>query len=156
MSTRLGLALGFALASVLGAWWLAASRLAIGVGSDAGLVSVQVLFALALLRSMLVALAGPRAAAVGGYVAGLRVCLPVVTVAWPLVAVAWLASFVPLSRALLVELALLGATAAVPFAGRALARIVKQGPLLESLASVVGVLLALAAAWAVGAALPAG
>ena len=78
------MALGLAVAAVLAAWWLASTRLAILAGLGADLTSAQLLFAAGLLRAMLVAVAGPRAAAVGGYVAGLRVCLPIVAVAWAL------------------------------------------------------------------------
>jgi hypothetical protein len=100
-----------------------------------------------LLRAMLVATAGPRAAAVGGYVAGLRVCLPIVAVAWPLVALASLASTQELMRVLLVEAGLTGFAAAAPFLGRLPARLMKQGPGLESLAAAVGVLLAVLVWW---------
>ena len=150
MSTRLGMALGLAVAAVLAAWWLASTRLAILAGLGAELTSAQLLFAAWLLRAMLVAVAGPRAAAVGGYVAGLRVCLPIVAVAWPLVALAWLASSQELTQALAAEAGLLGFAAAVPLAGRGLARLVKQGPALESLAAAAGVLLAVLVCWLAG------
>lgn len=136
------MALGLAVAAVLAAWWLAAARLAILGGLGAELTSAQLLFAAWLLRAMLVALAGPRAAAVGGYVAGVRVCLPIVAVAWPLVALAWLASSEAPMRALAAEAGLIGIAAAAPFFGRLPARLMKQGPGLESLAAAVGVLLA--------------
>ena len=145
------MALGLAVAAVLAAWWLASTRLAILAGLGADLTSAQLLFAAGLLRAMLVAVAGPRAAAVGGYVAGLRVCLPIVAVAWPLVALAWLASSQELTQALAAEAGLLGFAAAVPLAGRGLARLVKQGPALESLAAAAGVLLAVLVCWLAGA-----
>jgi hypothetical protein len=141
------MALGLAVAGVLAVWWLAATRLAILGGLGAELTSAQLLYAAWLLRAMLVALAGPRAAAVGGYVAGLRVCLPIVAVAWPLVALAWLASSQGLVRALTVEAGLVGIAAAAPFFGRLPARLMKQGPGLESLAAAAGVLLAVLVWW---------
>lgn len=150
MSTRLGMALGLAVAGVLAAWWLAATRLAILGGVGAELTSAQLLFAALLLRAVLVAVAGPRAAAVGGYVAGLRVCLPIVAIAWPLVALAWLASSQEIARTLAAEAGLLGFAAAAPLAGRGLARMVKQGPALESLAAAAGVLLAVLVCWLAG------
>ena len=141
------MALGLAIAGVLAAWWLAATRLAILGGLGAELTSAQLLHAAWLLRAMLVATAGPRAAAVGGYVAGLRVCLPIVAVAWPLVALASLASTQEFMRVLLVEAGLTGFAAAAPFLGRLPARLMKQGPGLESLAAAVGVLLAVLVWW---------
>jgi hypothetical protein len=141
------MALGLALAGVLAVWWLAATRLAILGGLGAELTSAQLLYATWLLRAMLVALAGPRAAAVGGYVAGLRVCLPIVAVAWPLVALAWLASSQDLVRAVMAEAGLVGIAAAAPFLGRLPARLMKQGPGLESLAAATGVLLAVLVWW---------
>ena len=144
------MALGLAVAGMLAAWWLAATRLAILGGVGAELTSAQLLFAALLLRAMLVAVAGPRAAAVGGYVAGLRVCLPIVAIAWPLAALAWLASSLDLARTLAAEAGLLGFAAAVPLVGRGLARLMKQGPALESLAAATGALLAVLVCWLAG------
>lgn len=123
MSTRLGLALGLALAGAVAAWWLIASRIALQSGIDAALPAGQALLVLAVTRGMLVAVIAPRIAAVGGYVAGLRVCLPIVALGWPLAAL-------------------------LPLAGRVLARLLKQGPVTEAVAAAVGVLLA-CGAWLV-------
>lgn len=141
------MALGLAIAGVLAAWWLAATRLAILGGFGAELTSAQLLHAAWLLRAMLVATAGPRAASVGGYVAGLRVCLPIVAVAWPLVALAWLASSLELLPVLAAEAGLVGIAAAAPFLGRVPARLMKQGAGLDSLAAALGVLLAVLVWW---------
>ena len=100
MSTRLGLALGLGAATAVAAWWLGASRIAIVGGTDAANFAGDTLFALMLVRALLTAVLAPRAAAVGGYVAGLRLCLPVVSVGWPVAALAWAASNEDLVRAL--------------------------------------------------------
>jgi hypothetical protein len=142
VSTRLGLALGLALAGAIAAWWLIASRIALQSGVDASLPAAQALLVLATTRGMLVALVAPRIAAVGGYVAGLRVCLPVVALGWPLVALSWAASSADTLRTLSLEAGLLGLAALLPLAGRGLARLLKQGPVTEAVAAAVGVLLA--------------
>lgn len=145
MSTRLGLALGFAIAVAVATWWLVATRLALLGGFDASLAAGDALFAIVVARAVLVAVVAPRNAAVGGYVAGLRVSLPIVAVSWPVVAVAWAASSSGALRTLASEAILLGVAVLAPLAGRGLARVLRQGPLLEALAAGAGVLFAGAA-----------
>ena len=142
MSTRLGVALGLGAATAVAAWWLGASRIAIVGGTDAANFAGDTLFALMLVRALLTAVLAPRAAAVGGYVAGLRLCLPVVSVGWPVAALAWAASNEDLVRALAAELGLLAGAVLAPLVGRALARTMKQGPAMEAMATGAGVLIA--------------
>lgn len=142
MSTRLGVALGLGAATAVAAWWLGASRIAIVGGTGAAQFAGDALLALVLVRALLVALLAPRAAAVGGYVAGLRLCLPVVCVAWPVVVLAWAASNEGIVRTLTAELGLLAGAAFAPLVGRALARTMKQGPVMEAVATAAGVLIA--------------
>lgn len=142
MSTRLGLALGLALAGAVAVWWLYASRIALQAGIDASLPAGEALLVLAVMRGMLVALVAPRTAAAGGYVAALRVCLPIVALGWPMVALCWAASSANTLRTLSTEAGLVGLAALLPLAGRALARLLKQGPVTEAAAAAVGVLLA--------------
>ena len=142
MSTRLGLALGLGAATAVAAWWLGASRIAIVGGTDAANFAGDTLFALMLVRALLTAVLAPRAAAVGGYVAGLRLCLPVVSVGWPVAALAWAASNEDLVRALAAEFGLLAGAVLAPLVGRALARTMKQGPAMEAMATGAGVLIA--------------
>jgi hypothetical protein len=142
MSTRLGLALGLAAALGVAAWWLAASRVAIEGGVDPLATASTALFVLGLLRAMLLAVVAPRAAAVGGYLAGLRMSVPIVSAAWPLVVLAWAASAVSVQRALTVETALLVVAAIASAIGRALARGLRQGPWMEALATATGVAVA--------------
>jgi len=142
MSTRLGVALGLAAATAVAAWWLGASRIAIVGGTDAARFAGDALFALVLVRGLLIAVLAPRAAAVGGYVAGLRLCLPVVSVGWPVAVLAWAASNEGIVRSLAAELGLLAGAALAPLAGRALARAMRQGPAMEAMATAAGVLIA--------------
>ena len=142
MSTRLGVALGLGAATAVAAWWLGASRIVIVGGTDAARFAGDALFALMLVRALLIAVLAPRAAAVGGYVAGLRLCLPVVCVAWPVAVLAWAASNEGIVRSLVTELGLLAGAAVAPLVGRALARTMKQGPLMEAVATAAGVLIA--------------
>jgi hypothetical protein len=142
MSTRLGIALGLGAATAVAAWWLGASRIAIAGGTDAATFAGDALFALVLVRAMLTAVLAPRAAAVGGYVAGLRLCLPVVSAGWPVAVLAWAASNEGIVRSFAAELGLLAGAALAPLAGRALARTMKQGPMMEAIATAMGVLIA--------------
>ena len=142
MSTRLGVALGLGVATAVGAWWLGASRIAIVGGTDAARFAGDALFALVLMRALLIAVIAPRAAAVGGYVAGLRLCLPVVSVGWPVAVLAWAASNEGIVRSIAAELGLLAGAALAPLVGRALARTMRQGPAMEAMATAAGVLIA--------------
>jgi hypothetical protein len=155
MSARLGVALGLAAATAVAAWWLGASRVAIAGGANAATIAFNALFALLLVRASLIALLAPRAAAVGGYVAGLRLCLPVVSVGWPVVALAWAASNVGVAHALAAEVGLLAGAVLAPLVGRALARSMKQGPTMEAIATASGVLIALGL-WLILTGLPQG
>ena len=98
---------------------------------------------------------GLGAAAVGGYVAGLRLCLPVVCVAWSVVVLAWAASNEGVVRVLAAELGLLAGAVLAPLVGRVLARSMKQGPTMEAIATAAGVLIALGL-WLVLIGLPQG
>lgn len=142
MSTRLGIALGLGAATAVAAWWLGASRIAVVGGTDAARFAGDALFALVLVRAMLTAVLAPRAAAVGGYVAGLRLCLPVVSVGWPVAVLAWAASNQGIVRTLTAEISLLAGAALAPLVGRALARTMRQGPVMEAIATAAGVLIA--------------
>ncbi len=146
MGTRLGLALGLAAAGAVTVWWLAASRVAIEGGADPSRVATEALFALLLVRTMLIAVSAPRAAAVGGYVAGVRGSLPVASAAWPVAVLAWAASNDAALRTVANELGVLGWAALAPLIGRAFARLMGQGPLMEAAATGAGVLAA-AALW---------
>lgn len=142
MHTRLGLALGMTLASAIAIWWLGASRIAIQGGADTALVAVRALFVLALLRAMLIAVIAPRVASTGGYATGMRTAIPLVTTAWPLVALAWAASIDSVARTALVEAALIGAAFVAPAVGHVLARQLKGRASTEPVATAVGIALA--------------
>lgn len=142
MSTRLALALGITLATVIAAWWLGASRVAIESGRDAALLAAQALFVLALLRGMLLAVSAPRVAARDGYAAGVRNALPIVTAAWPVVALAWAASTDSIARTLVVEVALLCIACVAPLPGYLLARWRPDRASNGALATLAGVVVA--------------
>jgi hypothetical protein len=143
MSTRLGLALGIVLATATAVWWLGASRVAIQSGGDTARLAAQALFILGVLRAMLIAVSAPRVAAGdGGYTAGVRSAIPIVTTAWPVVAIAWTASADSVARAVLVEVALLGGALAAPVVGHMLARWRRDRASTVPLATLAGVALA--------------
>jgi hypothetical protein len=152
MSARLGLLLGLLLAGAVGTWWLAAVRGVLEAGGDPALLATQVLFALSVARPMVVSVVASRAAALDGYAAGANAALPVVIAAWPLVALAWLASADGLPRTVAIEAALAGQALLLPLAGQALRRGLRDRARAASVATAIGVALAcavwlLAAAW---------
>ena len=142
MSTRLGLALGFMLTTATAVWWLGASRVALQSGGGTVLLAAQALFVLDLLRAMLIALLSPRLAAAHGYLAGVRSAIPIVTMAWPVVALACIASAEDIMRTLLVEVGLLCSAVVVPAFGYTMARLRAGSPMVVPLASLFGVVLA--------------
>ena len=142
MSTRLGLSLGITLATATAVWWLGASRVAIQSGGDTALLAAQALFVLGVLRAMLIAIAAPRVAAKDGYSAGVRSAIPIVTTAWPVVALAWMAGADSAARTVLVEVALLCGALVAPVAGHVVARWRRGSASAVPLATLAGVALA--------------
>ena len=142
MSMRLGLALGITLAAAAAVWWLGASRAAIQSGGDTALLAAQALLVLGVLRAMLIAVSAPRVAARYGYSAGLRSAIPIVTTAWPVVALAWMASTDSVARTIMVEGALLCGALVAPVAGHVLARWRRDSASAVPLATLAGVALA--------------
>jgi hypothetical protein len=119
---------------------------------DPALLATQALFALSVARSMVVSVVASRAAALDGYAAGVRASLPVVIAAWPLVALAWLASADSLLRTVAIAAALAGQALLTPLAGHALTRGLRDRARAASVATAVGIALAcavwlLAATW---------
>jgi len=152
MSVQLGLTLGLLLASSVATWWLAAVRGVLEAGGDPALLATQALFALSVARPMVVSVVASRAAALDGYVAGMRAALPVVIAAWPLVALAWLASADSLARTVAIEAALAGWALLTSLVGHMLGRGLRDRTRAASVATAVGVAVAcavwlLAATW---------
>ena len=152
MSARLGLLLGLLLAGTVATWWLAAVRGVLEASGDPALLATQALFALSVARPMLVSVVASRAAALDGYAAGMRPALPVVIAAWPLVALAWLASADSLARTVAIEAALAGWALLTVLVGHVLGRGWRDRARAANVATAVGVALAcavwlLAATW---------
>ncbi len=152
MSARLGLLLGLLLAGAVATWWLAAVRGVLEASGDPALLATHALFALSVARPMLVSVVASRAAALDGYAAGMRAALPVVIAAWPLVALAWLASADSLARTVAIEAVLAGWALLTPLVGHVLGRGLRDRARAAGVATAVGVALAcavwlLAAAW---------
>jgi hypothetical protein len=142
--------LGLLLSGAVAAWWLVATRGVIEGGGDPALLATQALFVLCLARTMVVSVVAVRAAALDDYAAGVRAALPVVTAAWPLVAIAWLASPDTLLLTAAVEAALAGYAVVVPLVGYVTTRGLRDRRRAASLATAIGVALA-CGAWALSA-----
>lgn len=146
MTARLGLMLGLLVAAAIGTWWLAATRVALVGGGATATLAGQALFALSVARPMLVGIVGLRTAALGGFGAGSRTAVPVVLAAWPLVALAWLASAASLAHTLTIEVALLGYALLVAALGHGLRRALRSGRWPAAVTTLLGITLA-AGAW---------
>lgn len=142
MTTRLGLVLGLLLAGAVGAWWLAATRAALIGGGATATLAGQALFALSVARPMLVSVVGLRMAVLGGFGDGARTALPTLLAAWPLVALAWLASTVSLMHALATEAALVAYALLLAALGHGLGRVLRAGRWPAAAATLLGVALA--------------
>lgn len=142
MTLRIGVLLGLTLATAVSVWWLAATRIVLAAGTDAALLASQALMILSLARPMLVSVLGLRTAASGGVGEGIRAAVPVVTVAWPVIALAWLASAESLAHTLLLETALVAYAIAVPLAGALLTRLTGRRARTRALATAIGIALA--------------
>lgn len=146
LALRLAAISGLALAAALAVWWLGSARLAIDRGADAGRISADALQFAWLVRALLVAVIGVRVGALRGTRAGATSALGIVAPSWPVVAMAWSASTVPLSQLLLSEGLLLAGAIALPLFGQGLRRVVSRAELVEPVATAVAVALA-AAIW---------
>ena len=144
---------GLALAAALALWWLGSARLAINQGADAARGSADLLHIAWLVRALLVPLPALRVGALRGWRAGAASSLAIVAPSWPVVAMAWSASAVPLGQSLLAEGLLLAAALVLPFLGQGLRRVVARSELAEPIASALAVALA-AALWLVHARWP--
>ena len=142
MTPRLGVVLGLLLAAAIGTWWLAATRGALGGSGDPAALASVALFVSSLARGMLVSVVALRAAAIGGFGAGARTALPVVTAAWPVVALAWLASADSLARTLIIEVALVAFALVAALVGHGLAVAAARRAWTVQLATVLGIALA--------------
>lgn len=148
MTPRLGVVLGLLLAAAVGTWWLAATRGAFGGTGDPAAIASQALFVLCLTRAMLVSAVAPRAAAAGGFRAGARTALPVVSAAWPVVALAWLASTDDLGRTFMIEAALVAFALAGALVGHSVAIVTGRRAWTVPVATALGIALA-CGAWLV-------
>jgi hypothetical protein len=142
MTPRLGVVLGLLLAAAVGTWWLAATRSALGGAGDPAAIASQALFVSCLARAMLVSVVALRAAAAGGFGAGARTALPVVSAAWPVVALAWLASIDSLGRTFMIEAALVAFALAAALVGHGVAIMAARRAWTVPVATALGIALA--------------
>lgn len=137
---------GLGLAAAFALWWLGSARLAIDHGADAARSSAEVLYLAWLVRALIVPVLGVRIGVLRGWWAGAASSLAVVAPSWPVVAMAWSASTVPLAQSFLAEAFLLAEAVLLPLVGQGLRRVLPRSELAEPIASAVGVALA-AALW---------
>jgi hypothetical protein len=146
LASRFAALSGLVLAAALALWWLGSARLAIDQGADAARSSADALHAAWLVRALLVPVLALRVGALRGWRDGAASSLAMVVPSWPVLAMAWSASAVPLGQSLLAEGFLLVAAIVLPLLGHGLRRVVPRSDLAEPIASALGVALA-AALW---------
>ncbi len=151
LTGRLGMLLGLAMAAAAAAWWLAATRLALGQAIGTTGIAASALAGLWLARALLLGPFALRAGALDGWRHGAMSSLALVGAAWPVVIAAASAGTRPATGIVLGELALLGAGLVLPAVGQSL-RTLLGSPTRAALAgTVLGGALA-AAAWLWGSA----
>jgi hypothetical protein len=133
---------GLVLAAAFAAWWLGSARLALDHGADVARSSADALAIAWLVRALLVPVLGVRIGALRGWRAGAVSSLAVVAPSWPVVAMAWSASTVPLGQAIMAEVFLLAEAMLLPLVGQGLRRVLPRSELAVPIASAVGIALA--------------
>lgn len=136
MTSRLGMLLGLAVAAAVAAWWLAATRLALGQAMGTAGIAATALAGLWLARAMLLAVFALRAGALGGWRLGATASLAVVVAAWPVVVAAASAATRPAAGIVLAEIVLLAVGLVLPAMGQGL-RTLLRAPGPAVLASTV-------------------
>ena len=137
---------GLAVAAALALWWLGSMRLAIDRGADTGRGSAEVMQTAWLVRALLVPVLAVRVGALSNWRAGASAALAIVVLSWPVLAMAWSASAMPLSQAALAEGLLLVAALVLPIVGQGLRALLPPGDVVEPIATTIGLVLT-AAVW---------
>ena len=133
---------GLAMAAVVAAWWLGATRLALDQGMDAADSASAALQALLLARGMSLAVLGVRTGARREWRPAAAASLGLIVPAWPVILLAWSASTVPVTPIVLTEVLLLAGCCGLPMIGRRLRRWLRSADLAVAAGTVTGVALA--------------
>lgn len=144
--TRLGMLLGLVVAGAAAAWWLAATRLALGQAMGTAGIAASAIAGLWLTRALLVAPFALRAGALHGVRHGSASALVLVTAAWPVVLAAASAGTRPAIAVVLGEVILLVAALVLPAVGQGLRALLRSPGTAVTACTVLGGALA-AAAW---------
>lgn len=144
---RLAAITGLAIAAAAAAWWLGSVRLALDRSADAERGAADALHALPLIRGMALAIVSVRVGALRGWRSSVTAGMGLIAPSWPLVALAWSASTMSVTRAALPELLLLAGSVALPLIGLALRRWLQRAELAAVTGTAVGAVLA-ASVWA--------
>ncbi len=146
VTSRLGMLLGLAIAAAVAAWWLAATRLALGQAMGTAGLAASALAGLWLARAMVLALFALRAGALGGWRLGATSSLALVVAAWPVVLAAASAGTRPATGIVLAEIVLLAAGLVLPAVGQGLRTLLRAPAPAVLVGTVLGGALA-AATW---------
>jgi hypothetical protein len=146
VTQRMSVMIGLTLASVIAVWWLGSTRLAMVRTADSGRAAVDALYALLVVRGMVLAVLSVRLGTLRGWRIAVTAGLAVIAMSWPLVLLAWSASTAAFSIVLLGEALLAGAAAVLPVAGAGLRQWLRRPELASVVGTAIGVAL-IAAMW---------
>jgi hypothetical protein len=137
---------GLALAVAIAVWWVGSTRLALDHGTDTARGAADALKTLWLVRGMALAMLGVRAGSLYGWRRGAKGGLGLISLSWPVVALAWSASAASLALVVLAEVLLLAGSATLPLIGLFLRRSLRRMDAAVMAGTGVGTALA-AALW---------
>ncbi len=142
LARRLAALTGLAISAAIACWWLGSSRLALDDRSDTGRAAADALMLTGLVRAIALSMLSLRGGVLRGWRQGSTEALALVSPSWPLVALAWSASTVPWSHAVLMELVLCAIGGVLALIGERVGTAIKQKEVADSLAVTIGVALA--------------
>jgi hypothetical protein len=144
LHTRLGLLIGLLIAATAAAWWLGATRLALGQAGGTAGIAGNALVGLWLARAIVLSPFALRAGAANGARPALAASLALVLAAWPVGLAAWHASTLPASRLLLAEVLLLAGATLLAIVGAALRTLFRSSQGSLAIATMLGIAISVA------------
>jgi hypothetical protein len=139
----LAFAAGACVAAAGALWWLGATRLALAADADTARVADQAWQAIWIARAMVLAVLSPRLASWLAWRPAAAAGIVLLAPAWPLAVLMGSAGGAVLAPALRAEGLLLAAAVVLPGLGQGLRRLLRRGSLADSVATLLGVGLAL-------------
>ena len=142
LARRMAALTGLAISAIIACWWLGSTRLALDDRSDTSRAAADALMLTCLVRGITLSMLSLRSGALRGWRQGSAEALALTSPSWPLVVFACSTSTVPWSHAVLVELLLFALGGVLALIGERLGIAIKRSDFADSLATTIGVALA--------------